>query len=384
MSWIIFFFFFSFSYGGIHYYFFSRLKAAFPLPVLWAAVLIFFLAVMVTSPFLVYFAERYCGQLAARIFASFSYSWMGFLFLFFCLSLLFDFCHLLLHVARHFQKADLGLLSLKPRFSFLLSLCLALMIFAYGLFEAGNIRAERVIVRTGKLPASLARIRIVQITDVHIGLIMQGRRLERVIAMIKEAAPDILVSTGDLVDGQADAIAEQFSLFQSISPPLGKFAVMGNHEYYTGLGKALALTRRAGFTILRGEGKVINGLVNIAGLDDLVVRKGLGEGEKTDFFRKTLEALPRDKFTVLLYHRPVIEPDYLGLFDLQLSGHTHKGQIFPFSLITGLVFSRQDGYYALPRHSALYASRGTGTWGPPVRFLAPPEITIIDLLPEDK
>ncbi len=382
MSWMILFFFFS--YGGMHYYFFSRFKAAFQLPALYAAALVLLLTIMVASPFLVYLAERYLGHLAARIFAFFSYSWMGFVFLFLCLSLLLDLCRLLLNIAGHFPKAGLWPLILKPKLSFLLSFCLALMVFAYGLFEAGNIRTERIIVKTGKLPASVARIRIVQITDVHIGLIVQGRRLERIVAKIKEAAPDILVSTGDLVDGQADAIAEQFSLFQSITPPLGKFAVTGNHEYYAGLGNALDLTRRGGFNILRGEGKVVNGLINIAGLDDLVVRKGLGEPVKNVFFRKTLAALPSDKFTLLLYHRPVIEPDYLGFFDLQLSGHTHKGQIFPFSFITGLVFPRQAGYYALPQHSALYASRGTGTWGPPVRFLAPPEITIIDLVPENK
>lgn len=382
MSWIVLFFFFG--YGGIHYYFFSRFKAAFPLPVPYAVALVVLLLIMVASPFWVYFSERYLGQFPARLLAYFAYSWMGWLFLFFCLSLLLDFCHLLLFLAGQLLQSGSLPLILKPKFSFLLSLCGALSIFAYGLFEAGNIRTEKLIMKTGKLPAAIARIRIVQITDVHIGLIVQGRRLERVIAKIKEAAPDLLVSTGDLVDGQGDAMVDQFSLFQSISPPLGKFAVTGNHEFYAGLERSLALTRSAGFTLLRGEGKVVKGLVNIAGLDDLMVRRGRGEPEKNVTFAQTLAALSGDKFTLFLYHRPVMEPDYLGLFDLQLSGHTHKGQIFPFSLITGLVFPLQSGYHSLPRHSALYASRGTGTWGPPVRFLAPPEITVIDLIPEDK
>jgi hypothetical protein len=97
-----------------------------------------------------------------------------------------------------------------------------------------------------------------------------------------------------------------------------------------------------------------------------------------------LSGLPTDKFTLILYHRPVIAKDSLGAFDLQLSGHTHKGQIFPFSLVTGLIFSMQAGYFNLPNNSALYVSRGTGTWGPPIRFLAPPEITLFDLISYEK
>jgi predicted MPP superfamily phosphohydrolase len=107
-----------------------------------------------------------------------------------------------------------------------------------------------------------------------------------------------------------------------------------------------------------------------------------GSPKAGDSFAKVLNELPADKFTLLLYHRPVIAQDSLGAFDLQLSGHTHKGQIFPFSLVTGIIFPMQAGYFKLPHHSTLYVSRGTGTWGPPIRFLAPPEITLFDLMPE--
>jgi len=121
-------------------------------------------------------------------------------------------------------------------------------------------------------------------------------------------------------------------------------------------------------------------LINIAGFDDAVVS---GKSPKTDdSVRQVLKSLPSDKFTLLLYHRPLIAKDTLGAFDLQLSGHTHKGQIFPFSLVTGLFFPMQAGYFLLPGHSALYASRGTGTWGPPIRFLSPPEITLFDIMPQ--
>jgi predicted MPP superfamily phosphohydrolase len=93
-----------------------------------------------------------------------------------------------------------------------------------------------------------------------------------------------------------------------------------------------------------------------------------------------LSKLPRNQFTLFLKHRPVIDNETRGLFDLQLSGHTHKGQIFPFSIITKLYYPNQAGLLALEKNTHLYVSRGTGTWGPPIRFLASPEVTIIDLI----
>ena len=85
--------------------------------------------------------------------------------------------------------------------------------------------------------------------------------------------------------------------------------------------------------------------------------------------------------TILLKHQPYVEKDAPGAFDLQLSGHTHKGQIFPFSLITRRFFPFHSGNYRLANDVLLHVSRGTGTWGPPIRFLSPPEITVIDLIP---
>jgi uncharacterized protein len=93
-----------------------------------------------------------------------------------------------------------------------------------------------------------------------------------------------------------------------------------------------------------------------------------------------LEKLPRDKFIILMKHRPLVDEEAIVLFDLQLSGHVHKGQIFPFSLITGLYYPAQAGFEKLTDISSLYVSRGSGTWGPPIRFLSPPEVTVIELI----
>jgi len=167
-------------------------------------------------------------------------------------------------------------------------------------------------------------------------------------------------------------------MLKEIDPKYGKFAVTGNHEFYAGLDEVLDFTAKSGFKVLRGERLTISGLINIIGVDDPAEKI---YGDSKDISEKEmLSVFPKDKFTLLLKHQPAVDTKLLGLFDLQLSGHTHKGQIFPFTLITRLRYPFNSGYFNLSNNTHLYVSRGAGTWGPPVRFLAPPEITVIELV----
>jgi predicted MPP superfamily phosphohydrolase len=166
-------------------------------------------------------------------------------------------------------------------------------------------------------------------------------------------------------------------MFQNIPTKYGKFAITGNHEFYAGLDRALAFTEKAGFTILRGEGLTVSNFLNIAGVDD-PARKRYGP-DRAASEKALLEKLPKEKFTLFLKHQPVISSESVGMFDLQLSGHTHKGQIFPFNLITKLYYPIHTGISKVNGNALLYVSRGSGTWGPPVRFLSPPEVTVIDI-----
>jgi hypothetical protein len=267
---------------------------------------------------------------------------------------------------------------ISPRRLMTIQIVLVLAIYGYGLFEARDIRLERVEIVSPKIPASPGRIRIVQISDVHLGLIVREGRLRRILAKIEEAHSDILVSTGDLVDGQLNHITKEATLLAGITPPLGKFAVTGNHEFYAGLQNSLDLTSQSGFTMLRQQGIGIGG-VSLVGVDDHVLTgRGTQTGQSRE--RDILLAQPPNSFTVLLKHRPDIDSGSLGHFDLQLSGHTHKGQIFPFNLLTWLSFPYKAGHLTRLDGGLLYVSRGSGTWGPPIRLLAPPEVTIIDLI----
>lgn len=363
-------------YGGINAYAFVRAFHGLSLSVAAGAGLAAFMTFMVFSPFLVRILESRDQALATWLGYA-SYFWMGFIFLFFCSSLVVDFYRLAIWSLRHIFREMPGPLSLPAFAAFIVPFAAAVLISVYGLFEAQNIRAESVTIATPKLSGGNDRIRIVQISDIHLGLIVGPRRLEKILSIVAEARPDILISTGDLIDGDSPTLRRSIAMLKEVNPPLGKFAVTGNHEFYAGIERALAVTREAGFKVLRQECFTIPGAVRIAGVDDRGEAGGLMPDNSID--RQVL-ARGTPEFTVFLKHRPAVNRSTLGMFDLQLSGHTHRGQIFPFRLITRLFFPLDSGLYELPESSRLYSSRGTGTWGPPVRFFSPPEVTIIDLI----
>ncbi len=366
-------------YGGMHFYFFLKLQTALSISP-WAGLgLLFFFLLMILAPLLVHLLENKGLETSARVMAYAGYTWMGVLFLFFSASLVFDVLRTLVSVSEIFSHRQWGLFAAAQRPAFLFSCCWAIGTATYGYFEARNIRTERVTIVSSKIPRSLGKLTIVQISDVHLGLIVRRDRLASIVERIKSAQPDILVSTGDLVDGQINQMTGMAELFQEIRPRYGKFAVTGNHEFYAGLQQSLGFTERAGFRVLRGERITVEGLITIAGVDDPAGDRSNGASPEKE--NALLSTLPAGPFTLFLKHRPVIVGKHLGLFDLQLSGHIHKGQIFPFILVSHLFYPVKSGYSNYPRNSALYVSRGTGTWGPPIRFLAPPEVTVIELVP---
>ena len=365
-------------YGGMHLYFFVRVRTAFTLHPAAALILAGLLLCMTLAPLLVRALERRGYDEAARLVAWPGYCWLGFLFLFCSLAFPLDLYRLAVRIAALLLKHDLTPFLLAPRPLFVAASFGAFAVSVHGWYAAQDIRAERVTIVSPKIPASVGRIRIAQISDLHLGLMVREARLARVAHVVREAQPDLLVSTGDFVDGHLDGAAGMLALLREMRPRLGKFAVTGNHEYYVGLDQALRFTRDAGFTVLRGEAVALNGLLAIAGVDDPA---GNRTGQKQPASEAALlRPLPRNRFVLLLKHQPRIAPESAGLFDLQLSGHVHGGQIFPFIFLSRLVYPIPTGLTRLPGGGSIYVSRGTGTWGPPLRVLAPPEVTIIDLV----
>jgi len=369
-------------YGGTHLYFFLKVKAALSPGFPASLFLALFLLVMVITPVQVRIMENHGLEAFARFAAYAGYLWMGFIFLFFSASLIIDLYHWLIHGAGYLFHRDFSVLLMSKRTALILPLAWGIAAGLYGYFEARDIRTERVVINTPKIPSAVGKLTIVQISDVHLGLIVREERLKRIIASINGASPDLLVSTGDLVDGQINRMTGLAELLQDIRPRFGKFAVTGNHEVYAGLDQAVGFTERAGFRVLRNEESTVGGLINIVGIDDPAI--GRNTYSRLAPEKTLLLKVPSDRFTLLLKHRPAVDQKSLGLFDLQLSGHVHKGQIFPFNLLTHLFYPVRTGFALYPQNSALYVSRGTGTWGPPIRFLAPPEVTVIELVSSDK
>ncbi|MGA2959232.1 MAG: metallophosphoesterase [Thermodesulfobacteriota bacterium] len=367
-------------YSGLHYYIFTKVRYAFTPGILPLLLVAFFMLLMVITPLIVYTAGKHGWESFARLSAYIGYTWMGLAFLFFASSIVIDLYRLLIAVGGLVMKRELA--SPAPILQFLLPLIFCISAGTYGFFDAQNIRTERITIKTSKIPSELGRFRIVQISDVHLGIIVREKRLSLILNEVKKADPDLFISTGDLVDGQINHLGGLAELLQGIQARYGKFAITGNHEFYAGLPQALDFTRRAGFRVLRGEGLPIGGFLNLAGVDDPAGQSfGLIAGLPE---KELLPTFPRDKFMLFLKHRPVVDQNSLGLFDLQISGHTHQGQIYPFTLLSRIFFPYNSGSFQLPGRALLYVSRGSGTWGPPIRFLAPPEVTVYELVHEDK
>jgi uncharacterized protein len=365
-------------YGLLHGYAFLKVQRAFQPTRGTAAVLVCFLLVMIFSPLIARLTEKLAMDAPSRALAMAAFVWMGFLFMFVSAALLLDLLRLICIMGAHLFRTELPTWIASARVVFFAALTAALLGSMVGYLEAMTVRTVHVTIRTPKIPKAIKRLRIVQVSDIHLGWIVGEERLRKILSKVQEAAPDVLVSTGDLVDGQMNNASGLAEMFQGIHAPFGKFAVMGNHEFYAGLDRSLRFTEASGFEILRGAAKDVGGVITIAGVDDEAGRRdGLLAGEDE---AALLSHIPADRFVLLLKHRPDTRPTGDRVFDLQLSGHTHGGQIFPFGLIVKMIYPEAQGLARLGPGAYLYVSRGAGTWGPPIRFLAPPEITVIDLV----
>jgi predicted MPP superfamily phosphohydrolase len=365
-------------YSLLHLYVFLKMRSALAFSGVASIFLIVFMVCMVGAPVVVRILEGYRFDVTARLISYVGYTWMGLVFLFFFCSLAIDIYRLLVYATGRMLPTGFPFLIPSPGIAFFIALLTTGAVAVFGYYEARTIRTETVVIQSPKIPEEIGALTIAQISDVHLGLIVRHERLKRILNAVRRANPDILVSTGDLVDGQIDNLTGLAELLQAVNPPYGKFAVTGNHEFYAGLDQALNFAQSAGFTVLRGETSDVAGIITVVGIDDPTGKYfGLyrGVSEKT-----LLSHNSNKKFVLLLKHMPAVSKEALGLFDLQLSGHTHKGQIFPFSLITRLFFPYHTGLIPLSHGSQLYVSRGSGTWGPPIRFLSPPEVTIIKLV----
>ena len=373
--WVIFLAAFFCIYGSLHLYILIKVRRALYLDrwsyILLVVVLLFLMTAPINARML---TQGY--PIFSLALTWIGYLWMAYLFLFVCLAIPLDLYHLIVSGLQQFFNVDwTNIMMLRRNNLALVAIC-AGGVMIYGAYAAYHVRIEQVALTSDKIPDTVDRVRLVQISDLHLGPMLYPGRLHPILAAIRQAQPDILVSTGDLIDGPFRGEQEIAAALRALPAKIGKFAVSGNHEHYFGIERSMDFTRAAGFKPLRGErADVGNGIV-LVGVDDTL--DGHPNSGKEN---ELLSRLSPEQFSVLLKHRPVFDGNRIGSFDLQLSGHAHNGQIFPFTLVVRFFYPMSDGLFHIAEKHYLYASRGTGTWGPPIRVLAPPEITVIDLLP---
>ncbi len=236
-------------------------------------------------------------------------------------------------------------------------------------------RVEEVELRVPDLHPDLEGFRIVQISDLHVGRSIRRAYVERTVERAKDLAADLVALTGDMVDGSVEKLAPHVAPLAALAEGGRAFFVLGNHDCYSGPSAWIEHWRGVGVRVLLNEHVVIRkgaATMLIGGVVDPAYRAQRPE--------ISLDGAPQADFRLLLAHNPKLAP--LGAragFDLQLSGHTHAGQFFPWTLAVRLVHSPHVAGLSREGRMWVYVSAGTGTWGPPVRLGTSPEITLVRL-----
>lgn len=314
---------------------------------------------VVASP-LVFF---YSGILV-KIFYTISAVWLGFFYFFLWAA---AFACLICVLAQIFS------FSFKQRLLAVVLFGLAMLIGIYGIINARNVRVAEITVALPNLPPAWQERRAVWISDAHLGPVRNIGFARRLADMANELKPDIVFIGGDLFDGAAGDLEKLAAPFGNIAAPPGVYFITGNHEGFGESGKYSEAARRVGMRALENETVDIDGL--------RIIGVGYAEAGEKENFRNILRSVNLDKGkpSILLKHSPFyIEVGEEEGISLQLSGHSHAGQIFPMGYITSRIFKNYD--YGLKKYGNMivYTSSGAGTWGIPMRAGSQSEIVAIN------
>jgi uncharacterized protein len=254
-------------------------------------------------------------------------------------------------------------------------------ITGYGVTEAfGPPRLRRVQIPLDRLPRSMDGLRIATVSDIHLGPLAGRPHAERIVAAVNRLDADLVAIVGDLVDGSVAELGPAAAPLRDLRSRHGSYFVTGNHEYYSGVEEWVAEVDRLGVRVLQNERLEIRsrgGVLDLAGVDDPTSEE-VGAAGGPDFAR-ALSGRDPDRAAVLLAHQPiqVREAARYGV-DLQLSGHTHGGQLVPFNYLVRLQQPVVSGLATVDR-TKVFVTSGAGFWGPPVRVGVPPEVVLVEL-----
>jgi len=384
--------------GGMHYYLWARLVRDPGLPEPLRRILTVVLVLAALSIPASFVLARLVGRPVPRILPLAAFGWLGLSFLLFSALLALDLARAAGTALAWLAAALLGSHSAPAdpaRRLFLARAVAGGAVLAAGGAAAAGVRSatgeprvKEVPVKLARLPSALSGLSIAQITDLHVGPTIGRNAVRRVVEATNALSPDVVAITGDLVDGSVGEIGEAVSEIARLRARYGVYFVTGNHEYYSGVGQWIRELGRLGVRVLRNERVTVGDAapggasIDLAGIDDWR-SGGMAAGHGPDLSRALAQRDP-GRGLVLLAHQPLGFPEALRAgVGLQLSGHTHGGQIFPFSLLVGAVYRFSRGLYRHREGEAegwIYVSPGTGYWGPPMRLGTASEITRIVLV----
>jgi predicted MPP superfamily phosphohydrolase len=368
--------------GGIHYYLWARLVRDTHIPAPWNGLAVGTLFVLAASlPAALVLGRNRSSPLHLLVWPA--YVWMGTMFLLFVAVLASDLVRAVVAgLAQGGLPPDPGRRTLVARIAAAAVASLTGGLALAALRSAlGPVAVRRVNVPLKRLPAAQHGFTIVQLTDLHVGPTIGRAFVEEIVRRANALEPDLVAITGDLVDGSVADLREAVAPLGALRARHGVFFVTGNHEYYAGVHDWLAEVARLGIRVLRNQRVSIGegaDSFDLAGVDDRSSSRH-GGLDPAAALAQALEGRDPGRELVLLAHQPrsFFDAAPFGV-GLQLSGHTHGGQLFPFGLVVRLQQSFLAGLHRRD-DSYLYVSRGTGYWGPPMRLGAPAEITQIVL-----
>jgi len=297
---------------------------------------------------------------------------MGIVFLIFSTAILYDISHLIIKKVplsnnrREFFKKSLDYASIG----------VAATITGRALYEAKFIELEEVDIKLKNLKQSYS---IVQLSDVHIGGLIDQEFIRNVVKRVNALSPDVVVITGDLVDIALKYAMPALKELKNLKSKYGTYFIVGNHEYLHGIEGIIKAVNAQGIRTLENENVYIGEKdkgFNLAGVHDV-------SGYNTQYYapdlQKSLSNINNNVPIILLAHQPRFIEEVPNNVDLVLSGHTHGGQLYPFRVLVKMVQPYIAGLYKHSEHTQIYVNKGTGFWGPPMRLGASSEITNITL-----
>ena len=365
--------------GGMHTYLASRLVIDLVLPPGAQTAALICLVGMAVLLVTGAFAQRLASPRVARFMAVPAFIWLGLVWLLLSLLVFTDGITWGVGVVGLWSPAD-AVEFARTRAAIVGATAVGLAL--WGMVRAlGGPRVRRRELVVDRWPVELDGFELAHISDLHLGPMLGEGFARRLTDRINALEPDLVAVTGDLVDGEVSRYASRVAPLGDLRARHGVFFVTGNHDHYSGADAWTAAITELGWQALRnrrvdvGEGAAS---FQLAGVDDR--QSAMFDGTSGEDLGGVLDGCEPDRSMVLLAHQPLVFPAAAEAgVDLQLSGHTHGGQIFPFHLMIRLVYSRFVSGLYRRGESLLHVSPGTGFWGPPIRVGAPAEITVLEI-----